>query len=113
MPLNTVQQYSKGILDGTPMPLGLAPLAAYITPPNPGTAEVPTLFIWDAEGDERRETMPRAKPVTAGTLLTTGAFKFLEHKLEMYVTMVDYSDDIQVDSNFPFSRSCATRRCRC
>jgi hypothetical protein len=99
MPLTTIQTYAKNLLDQTPMPLGLSPMAAYITPPNPGVAEVPTLYIWDAEGEERRESMPRAKPGAA--FLTTGAFKFLEHKLEMYVTMVDYSDDIAVDSNFP------------
>jgi hypothetical protein len=92
-----VQQYFRGLLDQTPMPLGLAPMAAYITPPNPGVAEVPTLYIWDAEGEEYRETMPRAKPGN----LTSGGMKFLDHKLEMYVTMVDYSDDVTVDNNFP------------
>lgn len=99
MPLVTIQQYAKDLLDLTPMPLEMAPMRAYITPPNPGVAEQPTLYIWDAEGEETRETMPRAKP--GQEFLTTGAFKFLRHKLEMYVTMVDYSDDIQVDSNFP------------
>jgi hypothetical protein len=97
MPLVSMQTYCRDLLDGTAMPLGLAPMKAYITPPNPGVAEQPTLYIWDAEGEERRESMPRAKP----NLLSTGAFKFLEHKIEMYVTMVDYADDVQVDSNFP------------
>lgn len=99
MPLVSMQTYCRDLLDGTSMPLGLAPLKAYITPPNPGVAEQPTLYIWDAEGEELRESMPRAKPGAA--FLTTGAFKFLQHKIEMYVTMVDYSDDVQVDSNFP------------
>lgn len=97
MPLVAMQSYCQALLDGTTMPLGLAPLKAYITPPNPGVAEVPTLYIWDAEGEERRETMPRAQP----NKYSTGGMKFLEHKIEMYVTMVDYSDDVSVDSNFP------------
>lgn len=97
MPLNTVQQYLKSLLDQTPLPLGEGVLTAVITPPDPGEGMVPTVYIWGSVADEARQSMPRAKPGQ----YSTGGFKKIMHKIDLWITWFGYADDAQADSLFP------------
>ena len=48
------------LLDGIGMPAGIEDLAAYLDPPDPNVeAANPTAIILDADGPEKRLTMPR------------------------------------------------------
>ncbi len=97
MPLNTVQQYIKTLLDQTPLPLGEGVLSAQITPPDPGDGMVPTVYVWGSIADESRQTMPRAQP----GLYSTGGFKKIIHKIDLWIVWYGYADDAQADSLFP------------
>ena len=97
MPLNTVQSYMRTLLDQTPLPLGEGVLSARITPPDPGDGMVPTVYIWGSVAQERRQSMPRAQPGN----YSSGGFKTLEHKLDLWLVWYGYADDELADSQFP------------
>lgn len=94
MPLNTVQAYLKGLLDGLAIPGNVGNLEAYITPPDPRDDPPPAAYIWPASGDEKRQAMPRGNPPGAG-------WKTLTHSVHVYLTWFNAADDPNADSAFP------------
>lgn len=100
MPLNSVQTYLQGLLDGLPLP-GPAgeqgPLACYITPPNPGNLQVPTAYLWPMNGEESRLTTPRA----GGPNVTEPGWKMIKHQVPLFLAFVGIASDPTADTNFP------------
>lgn len=97
MPLNSMQQYVKGLLDGAQLPLNLGTLQVFITPPDPGDGTEPTVYIWGSIANERRQSMPRHQPGS----YSTGGFKLIDHAIDLWLTFCGYADDEMVDSQFP------------
>lgn len=98
MPLNTVQCYLKGVLNGSILPLDLGTLEAFITPPNPNDDAVnPAAYIWGSRGRENRGALPRAQPGN----LSTGAWKFIDHDVSIWLTWFGAADDQFADQQFP------------
>jgi hypothetical protein len=100
MPLNSVQLYLLGLLDGIPLP-GPAgetgSLACYITPPDPGQLNVPTAYLWPVSGAESRLTSPRA----GGPNVVTPGWKHIVHRVSLYLAFVGAGDDPEADTTFP------------
>lgn len=97
MPLNTVQHYLKGILDGVALPLNLGTLSAFIQPPNPGDGTAPGVYIWGSRGDEQRMTVPRAQPGN----LATGGEKGIQHSVDAWIIWLGPAVDALQDVLFP------------
>ena len=97
MPTNTIQTYLKGQLDGMVLPLDLGTLTAYIAPPNPGEAVDPVAYIWGSHADERRAAVPRAQPGN----LSTGGWKVITHRPNIWLIWFGPSDDPNADVLFP------------
>jgi hypothetical protein len=97
MPLNAIQNYVKGLLDGAQLPLGQGTLQAFITPPDPGEGTDPTIYIWGSVAHEKRQTMPRHQPGN----YSSGGFKWIEHTIDLWLVFCAYADDEMVDSLFP------------
>jgi hypothetical protein len=100
VPINTVQCYLAGLLNGLPLP-GPAgesgALACYITPPDPGNLEVPTAYLWPTGGTEGRLTTPRA----GGPNVEFPGWKRLDHQVPLFIAWVGVADDPSADTNFP------------
>lgn len=92
-----MQQYVKGLLDGTQLPLGMGTLTAVITPPDPGDGTDPMAYIWGSLGDEHRQSMPRHQPGN----YSSGGFKKINHTIDVWLIFCAYADDEMVDSSFP------------
>lgn len=75
MPLNSVQLYIQGLLDGLVIPTIPKPLTAYITPPTVEDADGPKAYVWGARLLGSRQTAPR--PV---------AFKHLSWTVDVYLS---------------------------
>ena len=99
MPINSVQLYVKGVLDGLVLPLEMGTLAAYIAPPNPGEGTDPSCYVWGSRGNESRS--PGAFPRAQHGNLSTGGWKVLNHDLDMWLLWFGSSEDPQVDQQFP------------
>jgi hypothetical protein len=102
VPLNSVQLYLKGLLDGLPMPGAAGNLAAYITPPDPNEeTQVPTAYIWPSQAKESRD------PKTGGSIPrntgpgTPSATKSLVHDVDIYLVWFAANDDPDADTWFP------------
>jgi hypothetical protein len=95
--LNAVQQHMKGLLDQLVLPLDMGILNAFITPPDPGDGTQAAVYIWGSTGDEKRQTMPRARP----NLLSTGGFKVIVHSLDLWLIWFGSAEDPSADSQFP------------
>lgn len=59
MPLNSVQQYVKGLLDGIEVPGQEQPLVCYVTPPVLEKPSGPRAYVWGGKVTRDRQTMPR------------------------------------------------------
>lgn len=97
MPLNTVQTYLKGLLDQLTLPGNLGALNAFIAPPDPGDGTQPSVYIWGSTGEEARQSMPRAAPGRP----STGGFKIVMHRVDLWVIWFGSPDDPDVDVQFP------------
>ncbi len=97
MPINSVQLQVKSILNGLALPGQSLPLLAYIAPPVPGEVAQTLAFIWGATANEMPQTFSRAKAL--GT--TLGGFKKVTYNIDIWLYMIDQSDSITADSNFP------------
>lgn len=101
MPLNSVQSYVKGILDGLtlPAPTGqpASTLTAWVTPPTLEDLNGPRAYIWGGRNRGYRQTMPRAKPNQPAT----GGFKWLDWTIDIYLVYLTAPDDAQIDQEFP------------
>lgn len=92
MPLNSVQQYVKGLLDGLVIP-GPAPqqtLEAFITPPTVGPLDGPKCFVWGGVARGRRQTMPRGP-----------GMKELPWRVDLYLNYETVPTDTDIDEAFP------------
>src|SRR5882762_1307621 len=97
MPISSVQQYVQGVLDGTVLPLEMGTITAYISPPNPGDGTDPACYVWGSRGAESRRALPRAQPGN----LSTGAWKVLDHNLDIWLVWFGSSENPQIDQLFP------------
>jgi hypothetical protein len=101
MPLNSVHQVIKNILNGLQIPGGAGmngTLACYITPPAERNDPSPAIYIYASRGQEHRESLPRAK----GPSQPAGqsGWKQIEHTIDGYLTWFDDNFDPAVDTNF-------------
>lgn len=91
-----------GLLDNLPMPYGVPAAKAYVTPPDPRIqAKVPALFIWPADGDEKRSpelggTVPR----NTGPNTPSGT-KGILHAMDVYLTWFSAGSGKSQDPIFP------------
>lgn len=90
MPLNSVQEYVKGLLDGLPIPGGGAPLEAYITPPTVEDIDRPKAYVQGARLRGQRQTAPRGP-----------GFKRLNWMVDVYITYETVPDSVTVDQEMP------------
>lgn len=61
MPLNSVCQHVKGLLDGLAIPDQTLPLDAMIQPPPIDIPTGPKAYVWASNGAWKRQTMPRGQ----------------------------------------------------
>jgi hypothetical protein len=99
MPINTVHNAIKGILDGLILPGTSGTLRCYITPPDPRDDPDPAIYVWGARGPESRQSTPRASP--GYQPLTQSGWKQIEHTIDGFLTWFGSSDARDADSNFP------------
>jgi hypothetical protein len=59
VPLNTVQTYLQGLLNGLTIPEQTDTLDCYITPPTLQDMNGPHAYVWGGRVSVRRQTMPR------------------------------------------------------
>jgi len=94
MPLNSIQCYVKGILDGLPIPGSTQSLDAFVTPPTVDNLDNPKAYIWGARMRGTRQTMPRGIAPAAG-------FKKLMWNVDVYLSYETNPDDANIDQEFP------------
>ena len=90
MPLNSVQEYVKNLLDGLQIPGGGAPLEAYITPPTVEDIDRPKAYVQGARLRGQRQTAPRGP-----------GFKRLNWMVDVYITYETVPDSVTVDQEMP------------
>jgi hypothetical protein len=89
--LNAIQQFCLGLLDGLTVPWdGIAPIAAYITPPAPLPLSGPMALIAGARMQASRESMPRGM-----------GFKNLLWTVEVYLHYQSAPTAPNLDQIFP------------
>lgn len=96
------QSFLLSLLDGLPMPYGIADAQAFITPPDPRIqTSIPALYIWPADGEENRSadlggTIPRNTGVG-----TSSGTKGILHRMDVYITWTSGGSGTQQDPVFP------------
>jgi hypothetical protein len=91
LPLNSVQKYVHGLIDGLAVPWdGIPAVTAYITPPAPGAFNGPIALIAGARMQASRETMPRG-----------AGFKNLVWTVEVYLHYQSPPTAPDLDQVFP------------
>jgi hypothetical protein len=86
----------RDLLDGIGMPGGTEDLAAYLNPPDPNVeSDHPTAVILDADGPEKRLTMPRNLGPN-----TSAGDKTISHTIRIVVYYYMASDDPEGDTLF-------------
>lgn len=102
MPLASVLAWTKGILDGLPMPGGADNMAAYITPPDPNVeAGPPAAYVWTPTGRESRDSQQGgAIPRNTGPGTPAG-WKPIMHTIDVFIDWFQADDDPRADSIFP------------
>jgi hypothetical protein len=90
MPLNSVQQYCKGLLDGLPLPGQDQPLIAHIMPPTMEEMDGPRAYVWGARMRGERQTAPRR-----------AGYKRLPWTVDVYLAYLDSADNPDGDKAFP------------
>jgi len=86
MPLNSVQTYVRGLLDGLQIPGAGASLEAYITPPVVDDLDHPKAYVLGGRLRGRRQTAPRGP-----------GFKYLAWVVDIYITYETVPDSPTVD----------------
>lgn len=99
MPVNTVHQAIKGILDGLVVPGKAGVLHCYITPPDPRDDPDPAIYIWPSRGNEHRQSVPRASPGYQASFQS--GWKEIVHTIDGFLTWFGEDTDNQADSTFP------------
>lgn len=102
MPVNSVQLYIQGLLNGLALPGGVENLVAYITPPDPNVeAEYPTAYVWPSNGLESRDSsIGGTVPRNTGPGTPSG-WKNIQHEMHVWVVYFGQDDDPTADTTFP------------
>lgn len=96
MPIASCLSFVEGLLDGIGMPAGIEDLAAYLDPPDPNVeAANPTAIILDADGPEKRLTMPRNQGPG-----TSAGDKTISHTIRVLVYYYMAGDDPEARTLF-------------
>lgn len=91
MTLSAVQALLRDSLDGLQTPgADLAAARAFITPPNPGVADAPLIYIWAGRVKEARRTLGRGV-----------GLKRIEYELAIHAYAEMLADDAAADNAFP------------
>ncbi|WAL67144.1 hypothetical protein ORV05_04970 [Amycolatopsis cynarae] len=93
MPLNTVQQYVRGVLDGIAIPGQTQTLPAYVQAPPLVPLDGPVAIVWGGRMRQKRQSMPRG-----------AGFQQLEWQVDVYLsyeTSTDTDLEPTVDQEFP------------
>lgn len=95
MPLNSVQQYVRGVIDGISVPGQSVPLTAYVTPPVMDKVSPPKAYVWNGRCTGARRSMPRGP-----------AFKKLGWLVDIYLNYETNPNRVppggaSVDAQFP------------
>jgi len=90
VPLNTVQQLLKGVLDQLQLPGSAGVLTAYISPPNPGNGMDPAVYVWGSTAEDIRRSMPRGL-----------GFRVIKHEIDLWLIWFGPADDQASDVAFP------------
>lgn len=88
MPLNTVHEYLRRMLDGTQIPGSAGTAEAFIAPPDPETEPTPKFYIWGSTVSEDRMASPR---VPENGDLAQAGWKEMNHLLDIW--LVWFSDE--------------------
>lgn len=98
MPLVTVMNYLQQQIDGLNLPLSIGRLTAYIQPaPGADDGSGANAYVWGANLDEARETVPRA----AHGNLASGGNKELTHRVNIWLVWFTDPDDPNINLGFP------------
>lgn len=100
VPLNSVQNYVAGLLDGLEVPIrGTKPVEAHITPPTFEDIDGPKAYVWGGRHRGHRQTMPRN---STGQLVDGKAgFKELNWDLDIYLAYETTADAPFLNQEFP------------
>lgn len=90
MPLNSVQHFVVGLLDGLAIPGSSQTLEAYITPPTVDELDNPKAYVWGGRLRGTRQSMPRGQ-----------GFKRLNWSVDVWLTYETNPDSPTVDEEFP------------
>ena len=94
MPLNSIQQYCLGIINGLAIPGSPKPLEAYIQPPNFENINGPRAYVWGGRMLGERQTAPRGLAPKAG-------FKRLNWVVDVWVSYLTPASSPTIDQDFP------------
>jgi len=102
MPLNSVQQYVRNILDGLIIQDGIAALEAYVQPPVLDTLDCPKAYIWGGRMNGKRQTMPRINTPQADLIGHSG-FKKINWSVDVFLSYEMNPDvpAVDLDQDFP------------
>lgn len=90
MPLNSVQLFVQGLLDGLAIPGSTQMLEAYVTPPTVDELDNPKAYVWGGRLRGTRQSMPRGQ-----------GFKKLNWNVDVWLTYETNPDSPTVDQEFP------------
>ena len=90
MPLNSVQLFVQGLLDGLAIPGTTQTLEAYITPPTVDEMDSPKAYVWGGRLRGNRQSMPRGQ-----------GFKRLNWSVDVWLAYETSPDSATVDQEFP------------
>jgi hypothetical protein len=110
VPVNTVHQFLKSVLDGLIIPGEAGTLAAFISPPAVRDEPPPAIYLWSARGGEKRQSLPRAG--TGYLPATQSGWKQIDHTVEGYLTWFGDNSDSQADVSFPAVIDCVMQALR-
>lgn len=100
--LNTMQTHVATILQDLALPNQTQPLQVFIAPPVPGLLGQPQVYIWGAEWDDKRQTMPRVNNISG---VSPSGQRSGYHKITwnmyLYVMYMTTADNPNADQDFP------------
>ncbi len=102
MPLNSVQLYVKGLIDGLVVQDGIGAIEAFVQPPVLDTLDAPKAYVWGARMRGRRQTMPRIATPAAINAGRSG-YKRLDWTVDVYLAY-EMNPDVPattMDQDFP------------
>ena len=94
MPLNSIQQFTKTIIDGMAIPGSTVPLKAQVTPPVLQNVSSPMAFVWGGSMSGKRTAGPRGTPDKAG-------YKELTWDIDVWLILLTNPNNSLVDQQFP------------